>query len=250
MMTRRDAACFALGIPLGAAVGEWSQNVRPVYAYEDKEFWNTKPPEEWTNSEIHQLLTLSPWAKSATVTNTTGRNGPLSGSRVGGGGRRVYAGGIGSGGTHTASGTNPSGTNGDEPGSDTFKAIVRWESALPVRQALRKTLWADAEEYYIIALTGGIPAVGIPTNDDDASERKQKLEALQDTTRIERRKDQDPLTLRRAESVPGGILFYFLRAFELKPDDRQVTFVTKLGPADVKCRFIPKEMLYRGKLDI
>jgi hypothetical protein len=29
-----------------------------------------------------------------------------------------------------------------------------------------------------------------------------------------------------------------------------VTFVTKLGPIDVKCKFTVKDMMYRGKLEL
>ena len=50
--------------------------------------------------------------------------------------------------------------------------------------------------------------------------------------------------------VPGGTLFYFSRVLPLSLDDRQVTFVTKMGPLEVKCKFILREMLYRGALEL
>ena len=45
-----------------------------------------------------------------------------------------------------------------------------------------------------------------------------------------------------------SFLFYFQRGDPIRPDDKQVTFVTKLGPLEVRAKFILKEMLYQGKL--
>jgi hypothetical protein len=45
-----------------------------------------------------------------------------------------------------------------------------------------------------------------------------------------------------------GTLFYFPRAEAIK--DGQVTFLTKLGPVEVKCKFTVKEMMYHGKLEL
>jgi hypothetical protein len=45
-----------------------------------------------------------------------------------------------------------------------------------------------------------------------------------------------------------GTLFYFPRAEPIK--DGQVTFLTKLGPVEVKCKFTVKEMMYHGKLEL
>jgi hypothetical protein len=48
----------------------------------------------------------------------------------------------------------------------------------------------------------------------------------------------------------AGTLFYFSRDLALRLEDKQATFVTKLGPIDLKCRFTLKEMMYRGKLEL
>ncbi len=41
--------------------------------------------------------------------------------------------------------------------------------------------------------------------------------------------------------------FYFERTEPIFPDDKQVTFVTKLGPLEAKAKFILKEMVYQGR---
>src|SRR4051794_20591421 len=50
-------------------------------------FW-TKPADEWTDKELHQLLTKSPWAKevSAQFSNSGPGSPPMAGGS--GGGRR------------------------------------------------------------------------------------------------------------------------------------------------------------------
>jgi hypothetical protein len=46
----------------------------------------------------------------------------------------------------------------------------------------------------------------------------------------------------------GGTLFYFERGD--MSEEKQVTFVTRVGTYEVKARFNLKEMLYHGKLDL
>lgn len=208
----------------------------PAWAFD--EFWNHKDPADWTPDEVKQVLTQSPWAKGASVYNNTGASGPLGSSRSGGGGRR-RGGGVGG-----VTSTNP----GPPGGPNNWKSIVRWESALPVREALKRKIKPEEAENYVIALVGSIPSVGIPSDDDDAGERKRKLEILQDSTRIERR--DEPLDLVRAAAGPAGTFFYFSRVFAIKPEDKQVTFVTKMGPLEIKCKFSLKEMMYRGNLEL
>jgi len=226
-MTRRSAILWSLGVPAGLAV--------PAWAFD--EFWLHKDPSDWTVSEIKQMLTQSPWAKEASVYNNTGASGPLGSSRSGGGGRR----GGGGGGVSPGNPAPPGGPNN-------WKTIVRWESALPVRQALKTKLKPEDAENYVISLVGSIPSIGIPSDDDDPAERKQKLETLRDSTRLERR--DEPLELVRSASGPSGTLFYFSRVFAIKPEDKQVTFVTKMGPLEIKCKFSLREMMIHGNLEL
>ena len=45
-----------------------------------------------------------------------------------------------------------------------------------------------------------------------------------------------------------GTLFYFSRDEPIK--DGQVTFVTKMGPLEVKAKFTVKDMMYHGKVEL
>ncbi len=113
---------------------------------------------------------------------------------------------------------------------------------------------ADADENYIIAVVGEIPAASVPSDDDDAAERQQKMDVLKESTMLERK--NDPLELQRVKIAPrtplspSGTLYYFSRVLPITQEDKQVTFVTKVGPLELKCKFTLRDMLYHGKLEL
>jgi len=228
-MTRRGAL-LALG--LGA---ELAKNPARLLA---ADFWDQKPPEEWTKEEIERLLTKSPWTKDASIVNTA-QTGPLSTTRT-----MSRRGGVPG---------NINTTTQIPEITGKWKASVRWDSALPVREALKTKMSVALSENYIVNVFGNLPSPA-PSNDDSADERKTKFDILQERTRLERK--DDPLELKRVELGPAtpysppGTLFYFSRVFPLTLEDKQVTFVTKIGPLEVKCKFTLKELMYRGNLEL
>ena len=234
VITRRTAVLAGIGFAAGSAA-------TPVRAFESKGFWNAKEPSDWTASEVQQLLNNSPWAKSASISYYGGQNGPLGSSSrpAGRRGARVAGGGAG-------------GTAGNTSSQVKWKAIVRWESALPVREALKNAANQDFGANYILNLIGDLPGVAIGSGSDD--EQRSALQILQDTTALEHQGDQINLT--RVEPAPktalseAGTLFYFSRLLALRLGDKQVTFMTKIGPIDVKCKFTLKDMVYRGNLEL
>jgi hypothetical protein len=210
----------------------------PASAYSSKAFWNDRKPAEWTAEEVRLMLNKSPWAKDASLTYYGGQNGPLaSGSARTG---RRGGGQIGRGDTNPT----PSGQ---------WKAVVRWESALPVREALKLKSLDGLAENYILNMFGDVPSMGTALDEDDA-QRRQRLDAFKDNTKLEHRGDQ--INLNRMELAPksslspAGTLFYFSRQLALRLEDKQVTFSTKMGPLEVKCKFALAEMMYQGKLEV
>jgi hypothetical protein len=210
----------------------------PEEAFASKEFWNEKMPPDWTVAEIQQLLNKSPWAKDGSITDT-GQRGPLS-SATRPAGRRSGRG---------AASTGTAGTTG---ASIKWKATVRWESALPVREALHqgtpggtpRGTPGEVPADYILNVLGNIPGV-----DPDS-----RTDILMDYTKLEHKGDE--IKLNKVEAAPkndlsaDGTLFYFSRVLALRVEDREVTFTTKLGPLDIKCKFALKDMLYRGELEL
>jgi hypothetical protein len=229
-MTRRTA------LQLGLAGGLAAAHAAAYYA---KEFWNEKKPSEWTPEEIELLLNKSPWAREAAVSYYGGQNGPLSNTLPG---ERSRSSG------NASSRTSPSaGSPAD------WKAIIRWESALPVRQALKSLPSPDFDKFYILNMVGDVPSVGA-TPDEDPAQRAARFETLKQVTKLEHK--GDAILLSRVAVAPrndltlAGTLFYFSRGLALRPEDKQVVFSTKLGPIDVKCKFTLKEMMYRGNLEL
>jgi hypothetical protein len=207
----------------------------PAEAFDSKEFWNEKMPSDWTDAEIYQLLNKSPWAREASISDTT-RQGSLRSASAGGGG-----GGRRSRGRSAASQTS---TEPNTAALVTWKATIRWESALPVREALNRGAFGAVPADYILNVFGEVP--GVEADSVDAS--------LKDNTKLEHKGDQ--IKLNRAEPAPkrgqsgDGTLFYFSRLLALRPEDKEVTFSTKLGPLEVKCKFTLKDMIYRGHLEL
>jgi hypothetical protein len=223
-MTRRTAVLLGLALPALASPPD--------------EFWNEKAPKDWTEDERKQLLTNSPWAREATTKYNLGAYG-LGMMGVGGTGRR--------GGRTTANPGAASDNRDAPPLPKRYDSVVRWESALPVREAKRAKPPDDAASNYILCVTGNLPMLGRASDDESDDEYSQRLDMLKEQTKLE--KKGDPIYLDHVAYSKDGALFYFERG-ELTLHDGSVTFVTTLGPLDVKCKFALKEMMYRGKLEL
>jgi hypothetical protein len=232
-MTRRDAVRLAIGA--AAASGG-------ARAFAAKEFWNEKKPSEWTDAECEELLTRSPWAKEPTTSFNAGvgalnPRGQSSGSSNRG--RRGAAG----------ASADPA-ANPTVPGH--FRSVVRWESALPIREANHNQSKDDPAANYILNVMGELPMLGQASNDETESEYAHRLEMLKQYTKLE--KKGEPIYLSdiryQGKGANAGALFYFVRNDLISLADRTVTFVTKLGPLDVKVKFPLHDMIYQGKLEL
>jgi hypothetical protein len=228
VITRRQAILTGLGFPIALASV-------PAQAFTSKEFWNEKMPSDWTDAELHELLNKSPWAKEGSISDTTKR-GSLNSAPAGGGG--------GGGRRRGRTSSSPNSAAASTGPLVQWKATVRWESALPIREALHRGAPGPLPDDYILNVFGEVP--GVDTDSGDA--------ALKDNTILEHKGDR--IKLNRVEPAPknslseDGTLFYFSRLLALKLEDREVTFSTKLGPLVVKCKFTLKDMLYRGNLEL
>jgi hypothetical protein len=221
-MTRRQAILAGLGFPTALAA-------LPAWAFDSKEFWKEKMPSEWTEGEIQQLLSKSPWAKEGSI-HDTGQRGPLSSSRPPA--RRG-----GRGGSQAGSGASTS-----VPFQ--WKATVRWESALPVRAALNRGDPGETPTDYVLNVLGEVPAIDTTSSDADLKDHT-KLEHSGDSIKLSRAGPAPKNSL-----SPDGTLFYFSRLLALRPEDKEVSFSTKLGPLEIKCKFALKDMFYRGNLEL
>jgi hypothetical protein len=223
-MTRRTAILLGLGIP--------------TLAYAQKEFWEEKDPKDWTEEERLTMLTKSPWARAATTKYNSGAGG--IGMAGAGGTNRRYG--------RVANSGNSGSAKDPVALPNHYDAIVRWESALPIREAKRNQSKDDPAANYILCVTGDLPMLGKNSNDETQDDYAQRLDMLKQYTKLE--KHGEPIYLVHMGYNKDGGLFYFERNDLIRPSDHEVTFVTKLGPIDVKCKFSLKEMAYRGKLEL
>jgi hypothetical protein len=201
------------------------------------EFWNEKKPEDWSEDEVQEILTRSPWAKEGAVSVFGGAGGSLLNRN----GAMNRSGNMSSTGRQRTNTTQT--TQGDSPDLR-YKAIVRWQSALPIREALKEKAMEGVADNYILALVGDLT---LADPEEDEAQRQSRLDMMKQSTRLEKHGGSIPLTnLQTVKKL--GTLFYFPRAEPIK--DGQVTFLTKLGPVEVKCKFTVKEMMYHGKLEL
>ena len=216
-MTRRKA--ILIGSGLAPSLAAWG--------FAPGEFWNDKQPREWAEKDVQRLLTKSPWAKDATVEmDFGGMGGP----------------GMGGPGMGPPGMDGPGGPGGP-PG---MNAVVRWESAAPIRDASKTQLQPDPAGSYVISVSGLAMLSELVGTLGAAG-----LESMKKTTSLQR--GGKPAVAPSYITVPfdqsGVLLFYFPSdANPISSEDKQVVFQTKSELFGLKVKFVPKDMLYRGKL--
>lgn len=216
------------------------------------DFWNKKPPAEWTEEEIDRLITKSPWAKEV-----SGQYAGGSGESRAGGIGVPGMGNIGLGG-RGGRGRGGRGTDPGRGGSSSHQGTVRWESAAPVLAALKAPLPEGFEGRYVIGVNG-FPTVGgqfytrTAENEDPDSRRSSEgaFETLKGLSSLQAKGRElvQAGVVRQQVSTGSSFLFGFSKELlPLDADDKEVLFSTQLGNLVVKAKFIPKEMLYHGEL--
>jgi hypothetical protein len=220
------------------------------------DFWEKKAPEDWTNEEVETILTDSPWAQFGSISFVGDKSQPIGGGSSGGGigfpGRRSPTSGPtnrtgqpngGWGGKFSAAGSESRGfVDGD--------VVVRWSSALPIRQALERVSAGDSaprpellRDYYMVSLSR------VPPGMARLADEPEKLRTAAHLTP----KDRASMRAARIEIRPQpglpGVDFYFPRKTELSADDRQIVFELVAEDYELKAKFKPRDMIYRGKLE-
>jgi hypothetical protein len=210
--------------------------------------WRTKPYTAWDDKEVQKILNDSPWARGVTIMmNGAGGSvdGPHSNSPLAGAG-----GGPGGGGTGGGGGRNGGGEGLNVP---TVRLLLRFVSALPVRQAMMRERYGDQvatspaavkilstpDNYYVVALAGlhrlpeNVPVI------------KQKS-----TLRAKGKESFGPAEV-RAEN--GMIVLFFLRdGHPIAVEDGEVEVQVQLPDlvSPIRRSFKLKDMMYAGKLEM
>jgi hypothetical protein len=229
MISRRKVLLLSVG------AGSFCKSVSPLWAASP--FWDRKPSTQWTEDEIRQLTTRSPWAKETNLDFEAAEGGhfevPGSGSPYDGRGAATQ---------------RPAGVLKKAP------VIVRWESAEPIRMAMVSTLPRGFEDRYAIGVSNIPPEAmnaGRRGQDGTPQTLETMLRDLEAAATLET-PGKDPAGAGIVRRIPGAestYVFGFAKEFlQLTERDREALFTLRTPHVSVKTRFNLKEMIYRGKL--
>jgi hypothetical protein len=205
--------------------------------------WKTKRVADWTAAETKQVLTDSPWA--AMVTPAVKKEARKPGGGFGAGPVGIGVNGVGR--HRTGQPAQDPGDSGATPEARPFN--VRWESALPVREAELKARETNApavdEEHYAIAV------YGIPSHlAKDPQSLADHLKG-QSTLKREGQKDLKPTHVDVIPREDGVVVvFLFPRTKEITAKDARVEFNVLIGPYQFTQSFHVDEMMYQGKMEL
>jgi hypothetical protein len=144
-------------------------------------------------------------------------------------------------------------------GSRSIPLVIRWQSALPVKQALVRASataeggsdqtkqFLDREETHYVIAVAGLPDVVVMSMGDDPNQ-------LAKAARIDRGKNRSPLVPEKVEKQQQDrqvtLYFFFPRGEPITLEDKSVEFVLTLREFDAKRQFKLQDMVYRGELAI
>jgi hypothetical protein len=241
-------------------------------ALKAEDFWQKKKFSEWTDKDVRQMITNSPWARRVDIPlgsamggggrGRGGRGGGGGGGRGMGGGGGFGAdepgGGGGIGGEGGLGGGGIPGAGGEGPGATpTLPLVVRWQSALPVRQAIAKMRFgAEAEtsqdsqkflqgqqQYYVVAI------IGLPGR----MMQNMKPEKLKAATilRLSKTETIAAEDIRVSTGQPmADVFLIFPRSRAIRLEDKEVELQSHFGAFEVRRKFRLKDMVFAGNLEL
>jgi hypothetical protein len=206
--------------------------------------WTAKPFTEWSDKDVLKVLQNSPWAREYSIAMSGGAGGadPSSGKAGKGGAQMAQdaGGGVAGGGSVTL--------------------YIRWQSALPVKQAAvklkfkgeatssaeAKTFLEAPEQQYVVIVEG----LNRGMVRGDAGDIKKELMA-QTELLVKGREPIKPVDFRLSgEGMRVNAVFAFPKTVPITVDDKEVEFDCKVGTFNVKQKFALKAMMFNGKLEL
>jgi hypothetical protein len=218
--------------------------------------WKDKQVPEWSEDDAKQILADSPWVKSTTPSLTKGsqsNSSPGMGrGNVGFGmpGLGFPGGGMGGrrgGGGYPRNNPNPA----DDPNQKIPMLTLRWESAMPVREAELKARDVNAptledEDHYAIAVYG-VPVTMTNGDSKRLADDCKKNAAL----KREDKKDIKPSSVQVLRREDGPVIvFLFPRTKEITRDDRRIEFDAQINKLTLTESFYLEDMMFQGKTEL
>jgi len=233
------------------------------------DFWQSKPSSDWSDKDLQKMISNSPWARPFSVSmsgptppggNVAGNcgNEPVaSGHFCDGGG---VGGGVGGRGGGGGAGGGGGGAAPDGGGGAAITIVARWQSALPMKQAVVRMKYGEKaatsdeakqtldrpEPSYVVVLSG--PMRGLMRGNPETLKK-----ALMDLSSLSAKgKDSEKPADVQIGGTPKNIeiVFAFPRSTAYSLDDKEVEFSTKLADVVLKYKFKLKDMVFNGKLEL
>jgi len=224
-----------------------------------KEFWESKDPANWSNTEKEILLGDSPWARAGFA-----RMGEKSRPPSLGYGKNGKQGldmpdprpGVPPGGAKSVPIGEPV---PPVPKPDSrplrFRLLARWETAKPVRLAGGPEVPDLTGEFYVVRLRGLplMPPTKVnPSEPAPPNPNEGMLQAIKEGTRLERTGKAAIVCAHLftgSRDAATDVLLFFSRGTDpITIADRVVTLESQFGPFHVSIKFPLKEMVYKGEL--
>lgn len=213
--------------------------------------WQKKPFTEWGEKEIRKILDDSPWARTMDIIagapgdsrGLAQSNSPLAGA---GGGPGGGGGGMGRRGGGDAG-------MGDESRVRTVRLVMRFVSALPIRQAMMRARYGDEvgkspeaarvlsnpDKYYVVAIAG-------------LRRPPKNVQAIKEGSTL-RAKGKEPFGPIEVRTESGMIVLFFPREGNaVAVEDGEVEVKVQLPDlaSPIRGSFKLKNMVYDGKLEL
>lgn len=205
--------------------------------------WKDKPVPAWTEDDARIVMAESPWVKNVTPEGGAAA-GPSKAKRVGS--VLGQMGGVRMGGM----GMPRPGRGGrtERPREQRASLVtVRWESALPIREAELKARDTSAptvdDGYYVLAVYG-LPRDAVRAG---MEKKLQKAGAL----RRDGKADLRAARVRVLSREDGPVVVYlFSRSAGITENDRRVEFSGEVSKWKFAAPFFIEDMRFGGKLEI
>jgi hypothetical protein len=215
--------------------------------------WKDKQASDWNDADAKLVLAGSPWAKviKPAVEPAVAQRAPARMVMP----RRPAVYGYPAGGYPAGGYPTPQPAPAARQAEQAPILTLRWESALPIREAVMKARDANAptieEGYYALAVYG-VPARMVNVESKTLATRLKGLA----TIRRDGQKDLKPsrvLVLQR----DGGPVFVYLFAHGkskskpiIKPEDKRLDFEAQIGRLRFGESFFLEDMVFEGNLEL
>lgn len=224
------------------------------------DFWQGKAYTEWSDKDLHRMISNSPWAHAISISGGGDmmRSGGSNRRSMGEAGSTMNDDG-GFGGPGGGGGRRRGNPSDDTPSAPPpLEMVIRWQSALPVRQALvrmkygseaatspeAKKILGEDGEVYVIAVTG--VTRGMLRGQGDALKQSLMEHASLTAKGKDAVKPADVRIGQSGRAIEAYFLFPRTAAFTL--DDKEIEFGAKFEGVNLKQKFHLKEMIFDGKL--